>query len=89
MSITAIATGIKTSVATELEKVQLPEGIEISTEVKQQLADAGVRGTLTALDGLSNATISYITGDVEAGTDDVAGVTPGELISELFAAVNS
>lgn len=53
MSIQDIAANIKSSVTEALNAVQLPEGVEVSAEVKQQLADAGVRGTLDALDNHS------------------------------------
>lgn len=89
MTISAIATSIKSSVAEELGKVQLPEGVEISAEVQQQLAAAGTRGTLNALGGLSEANIVYISGSEADGTDDPASFTPAELLGELFGSINS
>lgn len=89
MSLSNIATAIRTSVAAELEKVQLPEGVEVSAEVKQQIADAGTRGTLAGLDSLQGAGFVHITGSVEEGNDDVANATPAEILGELFGSVNS
>jgi len=89
MSLTTVASSVKSAVSAELEKVQLPEGVEVSAELQQQFADAGVRGTLSTLAGLENANLSYITGSVEEGNDDVVSFTPAELLSEMFSAVNS
>jgi hypothetical protein len=89
MSLSVIASNIKSSVAAELAKVQLPEGVEVSAEVQQQFADAGIRGTLSGLDQLNGASLVHITGSVEEGNDDVANATPAEILGELFGAVNS
>ncbi|MNE28943.1 hypothetical protein D3C81_706580 [compost metagenome] len=89
MTISAIASSIKASVAAELANVQLPEGVEVSAEVQQSIADAGVRGTLSAIGELSNANVVYISGSVEEGTDDVANFTPADILGELFGSVNS
>jgi hypothetical protein len=89
MSLSLIASNIKASVAAELEKVQLPEGVEVSAEVKQQFADAGVRGTLQGLGELNNPNLAYVTGSVEDSTDDIASATPAEILGELFGSVNS
>lgn len=89
MSLSNIASNIKASVAAELANVQLPEGVEVSAEVQQQIADAGVRGTLNGLGELNNANLSFVTGSVEEGTDDVASATPAEILGELFGSVNS
>lgn len=88
MTISAIATSIKSSVAEELGKVQLPEGVEISAEVQQQLADAGTRGTLNALGGLNDANIVY-TSDSEDVAVKLTSFTPAELLGELFGSINN
>ncbi|MNX46630.1 hypothetical protein D3C86_771710 [compost metagenome] len=89
MTISAIASSIKASVAAELANVQLPEGVEVSAEVQQSIADAGVRGTLSAIGELKDANVVYISGSVEEGNDDVANFTPAEILGELFGSVNS
>jgi hypothetical protein len=89
MSLTNIASNIRNSVTAELAKVQLPEGVEVSAEVQQSLADAGVRGTLVGLGELQGAGFVHITGSVEEGNDDVANATPAEILGELFGSVNS
>lgn len=88
MSIQDIAANIKSSVTEALNAVQLPEGVEVSAEVKQQLADAGVRGTLDALDNHSGTFITY---EINAGTpeSDLLVADPGQLVEAYFADINS
>jgi hypothetical protein len=88
MSIQAIAASIKSSVTEALNAVQLPEGVDVSAEVKQQLADAGVRGTLNALDAHEGTFITY---EINAGTpeSDLIVAEHGQLVEAYFADINS
>lgn len=88
MSLSVIASSIKASVAAELANVQLPEGVEVSAEVQQQLADAGVRATLTAIDEHEGAFITY---EINAGTpeSDLLVAEAGQLTAAYFGEINS
>lgn len=88
MSTTAITTNIKNAVAAQLAAIQLPEGVVISTDVQQQIADAGVRGTLEGLDASAQASISIIHKD-DDGNAELFMVTPSDILASLFGDINS